>query len=140
MTYQETKNRIRYLEREYSPYHVNSDELISSSYKRSINQNYKSKQDLQMIEWVLGLLNSNVKKMIKDEVYHICKNYRLKSFCGYCKLSKIIGIICLYVWRTHNKQLNLEKTILWSEYDITWREYAIVISNLLQATRSRRSV
>lgn len=137
MTYQKNKNRIRYLEKEYSEYHMNSDELITPSLKATINRNYRDLENIRMVDWVLGMATDNVQKLIKKEVYQICKTHVLKELCSRCKVNQIIAAICIYVWKRNNSNLIIDDNIFWKEYNLTWEKYAKIITNLLIKTRQK---
>lgn len=128
-------NSIKKLEFEFGETNLNSEELVSDEYRKKINKKYYDKQSIFIIDSVLALLEPNIRKMIKKEVYQICNTFRLKDLCYNCKIEVIIAVICLYVWKTRYKQLRVEQTRLWNKYEITWRKYALIISNILQKTR-----
>lgn len=138
MSYQE--NRIKRLEYEFGDSNLNSKELVSSTYRSKIDKRYREKQDIFIIDSVLNLLEPNVQKMVKREVYQICNQFRLKELCYNCKIEVIIAIIILYVWKNRYDGLREEQTGLWKKYDLTYRKYALVMRRLLQKTREESSL
>ncbi|MEE1227210.1 MAG: hypothetical protein UHM08_08935 [Bacteroidales bacterium] len=133
MSYQE--NRINRLQYEFGESNLNSKELVSPVYRSKIDKKYKEKQDIFIIDSVLNLLEPNVQKMIKKEVYQICNQFRLKDLCYNCKIEVIIAVIILYVWKNRHEKLREEQTGLWKKYNITYKKYALILRRLLQKTR-----
>ena len=131
------KKRIKKLEYEFGETNLNSQELVSPTYRKEINKKYYKKQNVFIIDGVLSELEPNVRKMLKTEVYQICNSFRLKELCWNCKVEAIIATIILYVWKTRHKKLRIEQTRLWKKYDLSWRRYALIMSRLLQETRAK---
>ncbi len=129
------KNRVKHLEYEYGETNLNSNEIVSKSYRSKINKKYKEKQDIFIIDGVLCQVDPHVQKMVKTEVYQICNSVRFKDLCYNCPIEEIIAFIILYVWKTRHKKLREEQTGLWKKYNLTWRRYALVLNRLLQKTR-----
>ena len=138
MSYQE--NRIKRLQYEFAESNLNSKELVSPLYRSKIDKKYKEKQDIFIIDSVLNLVEPNVQKMVKKEVYQICSQFRLKDLCYNCKIEVIIAIIILYVWKSRYHGLKEEYTGLWKKYDLTYRKYALVLGRILQKTREESSL
>lgn len=132
---QRIKNRLNYLSNEFSETNLNSKELVSPTYRSQINKNYKEKQDIFIIDSVLALVQPNVMRMVKEEVYQICNSFVLKELCYNCKIEVIISIIILYVWKSRYKGLKEERTALWRKYELNWKTYCLIISNILRKTR-----
>lgn len=131
------ERRIQKLEYEFGETNLNSQELVSPTYRKKINRRYYEKQNIFIIDGVLAELEPHVMRMIKQEVYQICNSVRLKELCYNCKIEAIIAMVILYVWKTRHQKLRIEQTRLWKKYDLTWRKYALVLGKLLQKTREK---
>ena len=129
------KNRINYLSREYNETHLNSGELVTSSLKSEINKNYYDREQLKMVDDVLYTLPSYTANLLKDQVYYVVKNFRLKSLCSRCKTEVIIACIVIFVWRGFNQRLVIDDNSLWKKYNLSWELYGKVMDNLLRKTR-----
>ncbi len=140
MNYRKTRNRVSYLTNEYSSTHLNSDEIVSPSYKKKINKNYLDTERYKMVDDVLYTLPSYTASLLKKEVYYIVKNYRLKELCSRCKMETIIAVIVLFVWRDYNKRLVINNNKIWQKYNLTWEIYAKILDNLLRKTRENRGM
>lgn len=134
------RNRLERLEYEFRETNLNSQEIVSPTYRKQINKKYKEKQDIFIIDSVLNELQPNVAKMVKKEVYSICNSFVLKELCYNCKIEVIIAIIILYVWKTRYKKLREEQTRLWRVYDLTWQKYGLIVRNMLQKTRENKPI
>lgn len=134
------KNRLEKLVYEFGETNLNSDEIVSPTYRKEINKKYHEKQNIYIIDSVLNLLDPSVHKMIKDEVYQICNSFRLKDLCYNCKIEVIIAVIILYVWKTRHSKLREEQTKLWKHYDLSYRKYALILGNILRKTRENSSL
>lgn len=134
------RNRLERLEYEFGETNLNSQEIVSSAYRKEINRKYKEKQDIFIIDSVLNELRPNVAKMIKKEVYSICNSFVLKELCYNCKIEVIIAIIILYVWGTRHKTLREDKTRIWNVYGLTWKKYALIVGKMLQKTRENKPI
>ena len=117
MTYQRNRNRINYLNKEYTETHLNSQELVSSEYKSETNRKYYDREQIRMVDDVIYTLPDYTANRLKKEVYYICKNFRLKE----------IG--------SNYKTLIIDNNSLWKKYNLTWECYAKIITNLLIKTR-----
>ena len=133
-------NRINRLKYEFGETNLNSDEIVSAVYRKEINKKYYNKQNFFIIDSVLADLDNHVRKMVKVEVYDICKKVRFKDLCHTCKVEQIIAIIILYVWKTRHAKLREDQTGLWKKYDITYKKYALVLGRLLQKSRENSAI
>ena len=135
MTYQRNRNRINYLNKEYTETHLNSQEIVSSEYKSETNRKYYDIEQIRMVDDVLYTLPDYTANRLKKEVYYICKNFRFKEIGSNYKIESIIATIVLFVWKSHNKRLIINDNSLWRKYNLTWECYAKIITNLLIKTR-----
>lgn len=88
-----------------------------------------------MIDDVLYTLPSFTASLLKEEVYYICKNYRLKEISAGYKIEKAIAAIILSIWKSYNRRLIINENKLWKTYELTWEAYAKIITNLYLKTR-----
>lgn len=131
------KNRIRNLEKKYSETNIAYDEILNTESIRKINQNYNQNQQKRRVDAILN--NVRNKESIKKEVHDITKNVCLKDLCKNCKEELIISCIILYVQRTRNPQYRIDRTGLWSKYEITWLKYSLIVERLLHWTRENKT-
>lgn len=127
--------RIEKLQRRFSETNIAKDEIISPTYRAKINRNTRANERIRMVDDVLTLVREEIRIKIKEEVYYFVKNYRLKELCSTCSIEEIIAVLCLYSWRSYNYKLKEEETKLWKTYNLSWKLYSRVISNLLRKTR-----
>ena len=129
------RRRIDYLSKEYSTTHANSEELFitNSPIRREINKNNNKTQIKKEIHEVIYELPN--KKIIYDEIENICMNNKFNKLCGNCQRQKVIAVITLYVLRNYNTKLNEEEHKLWKKYNLTWKTYARIVSNILRNMR-----
>lgn len=86
------------------------------------------------MEQILTLAGSN--EQVKTEVHYLInKTGDLKKLCRKCKEEQIISVIILHVTRTHNQHFNEEKMKIWNKYDLTWKLYSRIVSNLFKEFR-----
>ena len=140
MTYQRNRNRINYLNKEYTETHLNSQELVSSEYKSETNRKYYDREQIRMVDDVIYTFPDYTANRLKKEVYYICKNFRLKELGSNYKIDSIIAAITLFVWKSHNKRLIINNNSLWKKYNLSWECYAKIITNLLIKTRENGSL
>ena len=140
MDYHKKRNRINYLNKEFSEVHLNSDECVTPPYKSRVNQNYRERERIKTVDDVLYTLPSYTASLLKEQVYYIVNHYRLKELCGNCKIEVIIACIVIFVWKDYNKRLIFNKNSLWKKYKLSWEIYARIIDNLLRKTREQSLV
>ena len=140
MNYRRTKNRLNYLNREYSNTHMNSDEVVSSTFKKQINKNYGDTERIKMVDDVLYTLPSYTASLLKERVYYLVKHYRLKELCSRCKMETIIAVLVIYIWRDYNKRVVINNNKIWKKYDLSWEIYAKVLDNLLRKSAEKRGL
>ena len=128
-------NSINYASKEFSETHTNSKEafITNSPTRKRINKNNRNAKIKREIDEVIhDLPNKNV---IKSEVENICFANEFRKICGNCSRQKIIAVVSLYVLRMYNPQLHEETHYLWREYNLSWKLYSRIISNILRYTR-----
>lgn len=133
-------NKINYASKEYSETHVNSKELFitnSPTRKRINKQNNNTKIKREIDEVIFKIPNRNV---IKEEIENICFANEFRKICGNCSRKKIIAVVSLYVLRMYNQKLKEEEHYLWQDYNLNWKVYSRIISNILRYTRENSKI
>ena len=132
------KRRIERLQKKYSETNVGMDEVLFKPSIQRINKNYYDNQKRRRVDGVLNEVKN--RNSIKEEVHQICSMVSFNKLCSNCKDEFIIAVIILYVTRTRVKDYRIDRTGLWNRYDITWKKYANIISNLLKEVRENYGV
>lgn len=130
--------RIKNLEKKYSETNIAPHEVVSPSFRQQINKNYYDNQQRRLVDAVLNEIPN--KSAVKEEVHDIVANVTLKDLCRTCKEEMIISVIILYCLKNYYKDFRVERHRLWSEYDITWRKYGLILGNLLKITREQTGI
>ena len=130
--------RIKNLEKKYSETNIAPHEVVSSNFRQQINKNYYDNQQRRLVDAVLNEIPN--KSAVKEEVHEIVANVTLKDLCRTCKEEMIISVIILYCLKNYYKDFRVERHRLWSEYDITWRKYGLILGNLLKITREQTGI
>jgi hypothetical protein len=131
------KNRIKYLEKKYKETSVAKDEILSDDTIRKINKTYEKNQRKRRIDSILN--NIKNKDSIKEEVHNIADEIPIKEICKNCKEAEVIAIVILYVQRTRNSHYRIDRTALWSKYNLTWTKYSLIVERLLKWTREQKT-
>lgn len=127
------ERRIKYLEKKYSETNIGmGEELFKPSIQR-INKNYYNNQKKRRVDGILNEVKN--RNSIKEEVHQIAASTSFKNLCYNCPEEQIIAAIILYVNKTRTKEYRIDRTALWTQYELDWKRYALIISNLLQITR-----
>lgn len=127
--------RIKNLEKKYSETNIAPQEIVSSGLRQQINHNYYTNQQRRLVDAILNEIPN--KSAVKKEVHDIVANVTLKDLCRTCKEEMIISVIILYCLNNYYTDFRVERHRLWSEYNITWRKYGLIIANLLTKTREQ---
>jgi len=131
------KKHIKNLERKYSETNIAKDEMLSDETVREINDTYEKNQRKRRIDVILN--NVKNKESIKKEVHNIADEIPYKEICKNCKESVVIAIVILYVQRTRNPHYRINRTALWSKYNLTWTKYSLIVERLLKWTREQKT-
>ena len=131
-----TKN-IEYLLEKYSPYHLSNGEVVSPEYKAKIKRNgYRLKREYKVKE--IGRQYGFSKFTIEKTVWLINHIDNLKDLCNNYTLEKIIVALGLFCMIENCKEVPFRN--IWIEYDLTWREYALIVSRVLSFYRFNMEV
>lgn len=132
-------NDINYKKKEYSETHTNSQELFitNSPTRKRINRNNNQTKLKETIKEVTEKTNN---KVIYDEVENICLQIKFREICGNCARERIIAVISLYVLRKYQPKLKEEEHKLWREYNLNWKLYSRIISNILRSLRKNSRI
>ena len=130
--------RIEKLKKKYSETNIAKGERVSTATRKNINDKYYDNQQRRVVDGVLN--NVRNKDTVKEEVHEIVKTVRLKDLCHNCEEELIISVIILYCFKSRNSQYRIERTRLWKEYNLNWRIYSLIISNLLKVTRENTDI
>ena len=131
------KNHIKNLERKYGETTIAKGEVLSADTVRKINDTYEKKQKKRRVDVILN--NVKNKESIKKEVHNIADDAPIKKLCKNCEESAVIAVIILYVQRTRNAKYRIDRTALWTKYNLTWAKYSLIVERLLKWTREQKT-
>jgi len=126
--------RIEKNQKKYGDTNIAKDELVSQGFRAEINRNYYSNQQRRVVDAVLN--NVRNKDVVKEDVHYLVKHFGVNNLCHTCKEEVVIAILILYCFKSINNTYRVERTSLWKMYDLNWRTYSLVITNLLREIRA----
>ena len=126
--------RIEKNKRKYGDTNIAKDEIVSQGLRAEISRNYYSNQQRRTVDAILN--NVRNKDVVKEDVHYLVKHFGIANLCHNCKEEVVIAILILYCFRSINNDYRVERTALWREYDLNWRTYSLVITNLLREIRA----
>lgn len=112
--------------------------MLSAETRKQINRTYYKNQQKRTVDGILNEVRN--RNSIKEEVHDIVDDIKLSNLCGNCKEEVIIACIILYCSKMRNTSYQIETSSLWKKYGLTWKQYSLIISRLLQQTRANQKV